>query len=305
MRILITGATGLVGSEIIALCKTQGVEVHYLTTNRSKIKETESVKGFYWNPKSGEIDRECFEGVEAIVNLAGEPIAQRWTSTAKKEIVDSRVKALQLLHRALAYEEKHKVRILLTASAIGVYPDSLGHYYEETEKNTDPSLPGRVVQQWEAAADSIERLGIKVAKIRIGLVLSSRGGALPRMSRPIKYWLGAPLGRGTQWQSWIHISDLAQLFLFVVNRNLPGVFNGVAPEPVTNTVLTKKIAAKLKKPLLMPKLPSFLLYWSLGKMAYLLLSSQRVSSRKVTDMGFSFQYTTLDQALDALCDEEK
>ncbi|RAV29899.1 TIGR01777 family oxidoreductase [Sinomicrobium soli] len=300
MRILVTGATGLVGSEITALCEEQGVEVHYLTTSRSKIRETKTVKGFYWNPQSGEIDRKCLEGVEAIINLAGTAIAQRWTPRARKQIVDSRVEALQLLHRTLACEEDHRVRMLLSASAIGIYPDSLGHYYEEIEKNTDPTFPGEVIRQWETAADSVERLGIKVAKIRIGLVLSDKGGALPRMAGPVKYWAGAPLGRGIQWQSWIHITDLARLFLFVLDHDLPGVFNGVAPNPVTNKELTAEIAAKLRKPLILPNVPAFALYWLFGKMAYLMLSSQRVSSRKITDMGFSFRYSTLREALDAI-----
>ncbi|SFW67358.1 hypothetical protein SAMN02927921_03190 [Sinomicrobium oceani] len=300
MRILITGATGLIGSEIMRLCEEKGVEVHYLTTNRSKIRQTGTQKGFYWNPKEGEIDRKCLEGVDAIINLAGESIAQRWTAASKKRILDSRMSTLHLLHRTLACEEKHRVKMLLSASAIGYYPDSEVHYYEEDEPEADDSFPGRVIREWETAADSVERLGIQVAKIRIGLVLSDKGGALPRMAKPVKFFVGAPLGDGKQWQSWIHIEDLAAIFMFVVEKKIPGVFNGVAPNPVTNEKLTREMAHVLHKPLFMPNVPRFVMKLLFGEMAYILCSSQRVSSRKITDMGFMFKYSSIKPALEDL-----
>ncbi|MGS2763566.1 TIGR01777 family oxidoreductase [Sinomicrobium sp. M5D2P9] len=303
MRVLITGATGLIGSEIVRLCERRGIEVHYLSTSRSKIKQTDTRKGFYWNPDKGEIDKECLDGVDTIINLAGATIAQRWTPGRKKRILDSRRLSLQLLHRTLACEDGHQVKMLLSASAIGYYPDSEVHYYDEDEPEADDSFPGKVIQEWEAAADSVERLGIKVAKIRIGLVLSAKGGALPKMARPVKYFVGAALGNGQQWQSWIHIEDLAEIFLFVAEKGVSGVFNGVAPNPVTNEKLTKEIAHVLHKPLFLPNVPRFIMRCLLGEMSYLLFSSQRVSSRKITDMGFLFTYSSIRPALEDLLGE--
>ncbi|MGS2740560.1 TIGR01777 family oxidoreductase [Sinomicrobium sp. M5D2P17] len=300
MRVLITGATGLIGSEIVRLCEQRGIEVHYLTTSRSKIKQTDTCKGFYWDPDKGDIDRACLDGVDIIINLAGETIAQRWTPGRRKRILESRILSLQLLHRTLACENGHRVKMLLSASAIGYYPDSEVHYYDEDEPEADDSFPGKVITEWEAAADSVERLGIKVAKIRIGLVLSAKGGALPQMAGPVKCFAGAPLGNGKQWQSWIHIKDLAEIFLFVAEKGLPGIFNGVAPNPVTNEKLTKEIAHVLHKPLFLPNVPRFVMRCLLGEMSYLLFSSQRVSSRKITDMGFLFKYSSIKPALEDL-----
>lgn len=304
MRVLITGATGLIGKEIVRLCGREGIDVHYLTTSHSKIKYTEKCKGFYWNPGKEEIATECLEGVDAIINLAGAPIARRWTAQHKKRILDSRVKSLQLLNKTLENNKEHHVRMLVSASAIGIYPDSLTHYYDEEEEEVDNSFPGKVIREWEAAADRLGKQGLEVAKVRIGLVLSPDGGALPQMAKPVRYFAGAAFGSGQQWQSWIHITDLARIFLFLLEKEMPGIFNGVAPNPVTNEKLTREIAKKLEKPLILPSIPRFVMRGLLGEMSYLLFSGQRVSSRKITDMGFSFRYSSLSPALDNLFDRE-
>ncbi|MBC9796167.1 TIGR01777 family oxidoreductase [Sinomicrobium weinanense] len=304
MRVLIIGATGLIGREIVRLYTREGIAVNYLTTDRSKIENMDMCRGFYWNPGKGEIDRECLDDVEAIINLAGEPIAKRWTAKHRKRILGSRVRSLELLQNTLGSEEGHRVKMLISASAIGIYPDSLTHYYGEEEKEVDDSFPGRVIQEWEAAADRMQELGIKVAKVRIGLVLSKEGGMLPQIVKPVKYFAGAAFGSGKQWQSWIHITDLARIFLFVLEKQTSGIFNGVAPNPVTNEKLTCEIAGKLQKPLILPRIPRFVMKCLLGKMSYLLFCGQRVSSRKMTDMGFSFKYPNLGPALDNLLGRE-
>ncbi|WP_338039319.1 epimerase [Maribacter litopenaei] len=219
MKILITGATGLVGTELVSQCLTKGHEVNYLTTSKDKLESKTNYKGFYWNPKKGEIDIRCFEGVSTIVNLAGASISKRWTTSYKDQILQSRIDSLDTLYRSLNQLPSHSVTSIISASAIGIYPDSLSNYYEESEEQIDNSFLGKVVLAWEEKADEFKKLGLLVSKIRTGLVLSNRGGALPRMAQPVKYYAGAAFGSGQQWQSWIHLSDLARMFQFIRKMN--------------------------------------------------------------------------------------
>lgn len=299
MIVLITGATGVVGKEIVKLCLLKNIQVHYLTTDSSKLKQEENYKGFYWNPKQNEIDEACFKDVDAIIHLAGATISKRWTASYKKEILDSRVQVTKFLFESLKKQD-HKVTEFIGASAIGLYPDSLTNYYDETYKGVSQSFLGDVIWQWESAMDSFSVLGINVAKIRIGLVLAKDGGALPQIIKPIRFGVGAPFGSGQHWQSWIHINDLARLFLFVLKHQLEGVYNGVAPNPVTNVEFTKTIAKTLNRPLILPNIPKNIMQLVLGEMHLLLFESQRVSSKKVEDLGFEFKYHHLQPALQDL-----
>ena len=299
MRVLITGATGLIGQEIIKCCHESGFDVNYLTTSKSKINQSDKPKGFYWNPKRQEIDENCFVDVDAIIHLAGATVSKRWTPTYKKEILASRKEPTQLLVNTLK-NKKHAIKQVISASAIGVYPDSLINYYDETYKTPSDSFLVEVVKVWEQEVDTFSKLNIKVSKIRIGLVLSNKGGALSEMTKPIKFGVGAAFGLGKQWQSWIHISDLAQIFLYVLNHNLEGVYNGVAPNPVTNEELTKAIANTLGKPLFLPNIPKFFMKLVLGDMHTLLFESQRVCCKKIEDLGFEFEYHHLQPALEDL-----
>src|SRR6056297_3396549 len=192
MRVLITGATGLIGSKITELCHEKGINVSYLSTSKNKIQQKENYRGFYWNPDSGEIDPACLEEVGAIINLAGANIFQPWTKKAKAKILNSRINSLNTLYTLLE-ENNHEVRQLISASAIGHYPSSLQKMHTEDEKEVDDSFLGEVTQKWEAAAERFQDLELKVAKVRIGLVLSNKGGALAQMKKPSKYNLGAAL----------------------------------------------------------------------------------------------------------------
>ncbi|PWH83044.1 TIGR01777 family protein [Algibacter marinivivus] len=299
MRVLITGATGLIGQEIVKRCHEKDIQVSYLTTSKSKISQAENYKGFYWNPRANKIDTDCFKGVDAIIHLAGATVSKRWTASYKKEIISSRTLTTTLLINSLK-EIKHQVKQVVSASAIGIYPDSLTNYYDQTHNEVSSSFLGQVVSVWEQAVDEFSKLNITVSKIRIGLVLSNKGGALAEIVKPIKFGFGAAFGSGKQWQSWIHIQDLANMFLYVLEKNIEGVYNGVAPNPVSNQELTKVAASKLKKPLFMPNIPKFFMKLVLGEMHILLFESQRVSSKKIENKGFHFEYNYLEPALEDL-----
>lgn len=296
MKVLITGATGLIGEAIVKQCRKNGISVHYLTTSKSKLNQDELFKGFYWNPSKGEIDNSCFEGVDAIINLAGSSISERWTKQQKANILQSRLLSLSLLKQSLK-QQNHTVKHLISASGIGVYPSSMMNYYEETFPEISSTFLGDIVKQWEAAADGFSSIGIKVSKIRIGLVLSKDGGALPQMVKPVRFWMGAAFGSGEQWQSWIHITDLARLFIFVLTQQLEGTFNAVAPNPVTNAQFIKSISKTLNKPLILPNIPKIFMKLVLGEMHILLFESQRVSSKRIEENGFRFKYHHLEPAL--------
>ncbi|WP_435412918.1 TIGR01777 family oxidoreductase [Psychroserpens mesophilus] len=297
--VLITGATGLIGQEIVEVCHDNNVIVHYLTTSKKKLSSEANYKGFYWNPDAKEIDTSCFEGVDTIINLVGATISKRWTSEYKKEIITSRTHTAQLLFDTIK-ANNFPVAHMVSASAIGVYPSSQTNYYDEDFDRTSDSFLGQVVEKWEKAVDQFSDLQIKVSKIRIGLVLSDKGGALKEIAKPIRFGAGAAFGDGEQWQSWIHIEDLASLFVYVAENKLEGIYNGVAPNPTSNAELTKITAKVLEKPLFLPNIPKFAMKLVLGEMHILLFESQRVSSQKIEDAGFNFLFHHLEPAIQDL-----
>ena len=299
MTVLITGATGLVGQELVNLLLQNGYTIHYLSTSKSKLVSQNNYKGFFWNPKKAEIDTNALTDVEVIIHLAGANVEKKWTTAYKEEIIESRVLSTQLLYQTLQ-KNSHQVKQIISASAVGIYPDSLTDIYHETDLDIDVSFLGNVVKQWENEVSQFEKLEIIVSKIRIGIVLAKNGGALQEMAKPIKYGVGAAFGSGEQYQSWIHVQDLVAIFQFVMENRLPGIYNGVAPYPVTNSELTKAIAKTLGKPLFLPNIPKFAMKLILGEMHQILFSSQHVSCRKLLDENFQFKFASLDKALNDL-----
>ncbi len=299
MTILVTGATGLVGQELVGLLLQNGHTVHYLSTSKAKLVTSAHYKGYYWNPKSGEIDIAAFYNVETIVHLAGATVAQRWTTDYKEEIIQSRVLSTQLLYKTLQ-QISHNVKQIVAASAVGIYPNSLTSIYHETDLDIDVSFLGNVVKRWENEVSQFEKLGLLVTKIRIGIVLAKNGGALQEMAKPIRLGIGAAFGNGKQYQSWIHIHDLAAIFYFVLENKLSGVYNGVSPYPVSNEDLIMAIAKTFEKPLFLPNVPQFVMKLVLGEMHEILFSSQHVSCRKLLDENFQFKFASLDKALSDL-----
>lgn len=302
-KVLITGATGLIGQEVVKQCHQDGIAVNYLTTSKDKIENTENYRGFLWNPSKGSIDTEAFVGVSAIINLAGASIAKRWTNKYKKIILDSRLESINLLYDTLQKID-HNVVHFITASGISIYPNSITKLYTEENTEVGDTFLAEVVRQWEAAAARFkEAAGMEVSKVRTGVVLAKEEGAFPKLVKPIKLGVGAPLGSGEQWQSWIHIEDIAGIYLFLLNNTLEGKFNAVAPNPVQNKKMTRMIASKLDSPLWLPNVPAFALKLILGEMSALVLEGQLVSSKKIEQLGYSFKYYNLDNALHNLLEE--
>lgn len=299
MRVLITGATGLVGTPLAEKFIENGHSVHYLTTREAQIQSKENYQGFFWNPDKSIIDESCLIGVDAIVHLAGATVAKKWTAAYKQEIIESRTLSSQLLFKTLK-NHNHQVKQIVSASAIGVYPHSLDKIYKESEIQLGDDFLAKVVSVWEEQVLKFEMQDLKVALVRIGLVLSMNGGALPPTVKPIKMGVGAYFGSGKHWQSWIHIDDLVAVFYESVLQQWEGVYNGVAPFPVTNKEFTKAIATELNKPLWLPPIPKWFMNLVLGEMHQLLYSSQKVSAQKLLKKGFQYKFTNLKDALNEL-----
>ncbi|WP_258103071.1 TIGR01777 family oxidoreductase [Marinoscillum sp. MHG1-6] len=294
-RILITGASGLVGKPLSWNLIRFGHHVVHLSRRK---RPTSPFETFLWNPEEGFIDEKAFEGVNHIIHLAGAGVAdKRWTTKRKKEILESRVGSTELL---FDYVEKLdlKLRSYISASAIGLYGDTGDEWVDE---DTPPGKDflAQVVKDWEGAADMFSSR-TRVAKVRIGIVLSENGGALTEIAKPVKLFVGAPLGNGKQYLSWIHIKDLVGIFQHILDENLEGPFNAVAPQPATNKELTQAIANALNKPLMMPNVPSFVMKSLLGEMASMVLSGSKVSAKKILSQGYEFQYAELQKAVNDL-----
>ena len=296
MRILITGATGLIGSELVLLLLQNGISVHYLTTSKRKIENQPNYKGFFWNPKLGIIDENCLMGVDAIIHLAGASISKRWTKSYKQEIIESRIFSSNLLFK-IVKENPNQVKQIISASGTAIYPNSSSTVYTEDSKTIVDNFLSNVVLKWEESVDKFQSLNIKVCKLRTGVVFSDKGGALLEIVKPIKLGLGSRFGDGKQVQSWIHLHDLVAMYLFAVENSLEGVYNAVAPHPITNSELTKNIATILEKPLFMPNIPKFVMKLILGDMHELLFDNKKISAQKIINAGFVFQYLTSEKAL--------
>jgi uncharacterized protein len=295
-NILITGASGLIGTRLTALLQQKGYTVSHL----GRSKKNGTVKSFTWDVTRQTVDSEAFKNADTIIHLAGASVAEkRWTAKRKQEILESRTHSTRLLYSALS-QAQYPVTSIISASAIGYYG------FESNQWLTEESAPGKdyladVTRQWENEVDKIATLGIRAVKMRIGIVLSTEGGALESMAKPIRLLAGAPLGTGNQYISWIHIDDLCDMFIKAVEDNrMSGPYNAVAPAPVTNGELTKLIAEKLKKPLILPAVPKFALKLILGEMAEIVVSGSRVSPQKILAAGYNFKFTKVDQALDDL-----
>lgn len=285
----------MIGRKLTDLLLSKGYQVNHLSRQPNPNPE---VNTFLWDVNKGQIDERCINNVDTIVHLAGANVADgRWTDKRKKEIIESRTKSIGLIYKLLKAKPQHTVKSVISASAVGYYGDRADNLLTET------SAPGtdflaNVCLQWEHAVDAGSSLGLRLAKLRTGVVLDAKGGALAAIAKPVKFGLGAPLGTGRQWVSWIHEEDVIEMYLYAIeNESINGDYNMVAPNPVTNKQLTKAVAAELHRPLLLPKVPAFALELILGEMSSMVLSSQKASAQKIEDAGFKFKYPTLMWAL--------
>ncbi|KQC00060.1 TIGR01777 family oxidoreductase [Pedobacter sp. Hv1] len=296
-NILITGATGLVGRKLIPALQAKGHQIAILTRKPTAIKD---VKVYLWDVYQQTIDEKALTGIDTIIHLAGEGIAdQKWTPKRKKEIIDSRVQSCQLLYRAIA-ATKAPVQTFISASAVGFYGDRDEEILTETSAPGDGFLAD-CCMEWENAATAGLEMDIRVVKIRIGLILSKEDGALAAMEKPIRFFVGAPLGSGKQWMPWIHLDDIVKIFTTAVeDPNLTGPYNACAPYPVTNKLLTQTIAKKLHRPVWPINVPQFALKTLMGEMSILPLMSSNTSAQKLLDAGYRFEYVDLEKALDSI-----
>lgn len=292
-KILLTGASGLVGTALQKQLKLLGYAVNILTR-----KKTDKPNTYVWNVYQQTIDPKCFEGVDAVIHLAGEGVVdEKWTAKRKQQIIDSRVKSTELLLEQIKKLPNQQIKTFISASAVGFYGD--GGENLLTEEN----LPGTgfladCCQKWEEAVSKAEKLQIRTVKLRTGIVLSKNGGALPQMDKPIKFFVGAPLGTGKQWVPWLHIDDMVNMYIAALeNNNMQGNYNAAAPLPVTNKTLTKCIGKCLNRPIWPFSIPSWVMKLILGERALAVLMSSKTSAQKIIDTGYTFAFERIEDAL--------
>lgn len=293
MKILVTGATGLVGKTLVSFLTTGGHEVYRLSRNQEKLKE----RDIFWDPAKGMIDSQKLEGFDAVVHLAGENIAaRRWTAAQKEKIRASRVDGTRLLSDALA-RLKTPPQTFVCASAIGYYGNRGSEIMTENSTSGEGFLP-EVCREWEESCQAAREAGIRVSNIRIGIVLSPEGGALGKMLLPFKLGIGGVLGSGTQYMSWVALDDVIGIIHHVLmTPNLSGPVNTVAPNPVTNREFTKRLGKVLNRPTILPA-PAFAIRMLLGEMGDdLLLNGTRVVPEKLLQSGYEFRFSELETAL--------
>lgn len=293
-NILITGGTGLLGTQLTQELLAQGHAVSHLSRSKGK---NPRVHTFLWDVEKGQIDEHCLDGVDTIIHLAGTGIAdKRWTDRRKREIVETRTKSIGLIY-GLMRNRANRVRSVISASGIGYYSNR-GEELLTEESPPAHDFIGTCCIDWENAVDEGKELGLRILKFRTGVVLSKDGGALPQLALPVKLGIGSPLGTGKQWVPWIHPRDVMDMYLLGVNNeNLTGVFNMAAPYPVTNEQLTQAVAKQLHRLLWAPKVPAFILKLLMGEMALLALGSTKTSAQKIMDSGFTFTYPDIATAL--------
>jgi uncharacterized protein (TIGR01777 family) len=294
MKIVISGASGLIGTQLVAKLSTSGHEVVRLVRRSPKAGEIQ------WNPKSGSLDASALEGVDAVIHLSGAGIGdKRWSDGYRKEILDSRTDTTALLAKTIASLSR-KPSVFLSGSAIGIYGARNDEQLTEVSTHGTGFL-AEVCEQWEAAAKPAVDAGVRTVYLRTGIVLSPKGGALKKLLPLFKLGVGGKFGNGKQWQSWISIDDEIGAIEYLLTANVSGAVNLTAPNPVTNAEFTKVLASVLKRPAIVP-VPTFAPKILLGgELAdALLFTGQRVIPAALNASGYSFKHTTLESALRSL-----
>ncbi len=293
-HILITGGSGLLGKQLTYALLQSGYIVSHLSR---KPGNNANVKTYLWDIEQGTIDANCIVGVDTIVHLAGEGIAEkRWTDVRKKQLIESRTKSITLIYDLLR-RVPNEVKSIVSASATGYYSNRSNELMTEDSLRATDFL-GECCILWEKAVDEGKELGLRILKFRTGVVLTLTGGALPKLAMPIKLGVGSALGDGEQWIPWIHHQDVVDMYLFgIAAETLTGVYNMAAPQPVTNKQLTQAVAKQLHKPLWAPAVPAFALKLLLGEMSIVVTGSTKASSAKIEAAGYQFKFPEIEGAL--------
>jgi uncharacterized protein (TIGR01777 family) len=303
MKILVTGATGLIGRRLCQLLTGEGHEVVALSRAPQRIKGLAVAEAHKWEPEAGPPPEQALNEVEAVAHLAGEPIAaRRWSDEQKRRIRDSRVVSTRNIVNALR-STATKPRVLVSSSAVGFYGDRADELLIESSP-PGTGFMSEVCVSWEQEAERAKLFGVRVIQVRTGVVLSGDGGALKKMLRPFKLGVGGPLGSGKQWFPWIHLEDIVGIFRHaIISSSLSDPVNGTAPELANNADFTKQLGRALSRPTFLA-VPKFALRGLMGEMADVLLASQRVIPKAILDAGYKFQYPALAPALENLFGEK-
>lgn len=304
--VLLTGGTGMIGSHLQKFLLEKGYSIIVLIRNEKQRKSSDkNISYAKWNVEKEEIDKDAIAEADYIIHLAGANVAEkRWTNKRKKEIVESRTKTGALLVKSLK-EIPNKVKVVISASAIGWYgADTNGskqHGFKEDAPAANNFL-GNTCKLWEENIEPVEQLNKRLAIFRFGIVLSKKGGALDEFKKPLKFGIAGILDDGKQIISWIYIDDLCRLLLFAIeHENISGIYNAVAPQPVTNKELALTLAKNIRGNFFIPvHVPAFALKLALGELSVEVLKSTTVSSEKIIKAGFSFLYPSINTALENL-----
>ena len=294
-KILITGGTGLVGTALCFKLQALGFEVAILSRTKN---EKSTLPTYYWDVAKNKIDISIINSVDCIIHLAGVNISEKRRSKNQKEqILDSRIKSAELIFNNIDIKN-NQLKAFITASAVGFYGAiTSNQIFDETAPAADDFL-GQTCFKWEQVADKFAAIGIRTVKIRTGIVLTKKGGALAKIAKPIKLGFGAAIGNGSQYLPWIHIDDLTNIYYKAIEtETMIGAYNAVAPEQLTNQEFSKKVALSLKKSIWLPNIPAIIFKLIFGEMAVILLNGSRISSVKIEALGFQFKYPKLDLAL--------
>lgn len=300
-KILITGGSGLVGKVISDLLIKNNHEPLWLSREEGRLNNIQKYK---WDLSKSYINEKAFENVAHVIHLAGAGIADKhWTEAYKKEIIDSRTKSSELLFSYIS-KNNYPIKTLVGGSAIGYYGASQSDVvFTEKDKAGDDFLAQSCVL-WERSYKPFSQAGIRVPVIRTGVVLSNKGGAYPKMAMPFKYGFGAAIASGNQYFPWVHIHDLASIFIEALfDQKLNGVYNGVASELVTNKQFSKQLAASFHKPFFLPHVPELILKVAMGESAVMVTEGLKISNQKIKDTGFKFKFDTVAEALKDLADQ--
>lgn len=298
MNILITGGTGMIGHRLTELLLAKGHKVSYLSRKKEKLP---NVEVFQWDIQKGYIEEGALEAADYVVHLAGAGIAdKRWTDEQKKEIIDSRIQPIELIN---SYLQKNNIQLkgFISASAIGIYGGDTGDVRLDENSELGNDFLAECTKLWEIHAKKMTNTA-RIVSVRIGIVLSEKGGALPKLVQPIRLGFGAALGSGKQFMSWIHVDDLCEIFVKALEDDtMQGPYNAVAPNPVTNQEMTSVAAQVLKKPLWLPNVPSFALKLVFGEMGIVVTGGNFVLNKRLSkETDFQYKFINIKEALNDL-----